>query len=131
MQDERGEFFFVDRAKDAIRRRGENISSMEVEVTVVEHPAVVECAAFGVPAEFGEEEVKIAVVLAEDATFDPADLVQFLAQRMPRFMVPRYVEVVAALPRTPTEKVRKDELRAAGITETTWDRDAAGLVLPR
>lgn len=131
MQDERGEFFFVDRAKDAIRRRGENISSMEVEVTVVEHPAVVECAAFGVPAEFGEEEVKIAVVLAEDATFDPADLVEYLAQRMPRFMVPRYVEVVGFLPRTPTEKVRKDQLRAAGITADTWDRDAAGMVLPR
>jgi crotonobetaine/carnitine-CoA ligase len=131
MQDERGEFFFVDRAKDAIRRRGENISSMEVEVTVVEHPAVVECAAFGVAAEYGEEEVKIAVVLAEDATFNAAELIQYLAQRMPRFMVPRYIEVVAALPRTPTEKVRKDQLRAAGITETTWDRDAVGMVLPR
>jgi crotonobetaine/carnitine-CoA ligase len=97
----------------------------------VEHPAVVECAAFGVAAEYGEEEVKIAVVLAEDATFNAAELIQYLAQRMPRFMVPRYIEVVAALPRTPTEKVRKDQLRAAGITETTWDRDAVGMVLPR
>jgi crotonobetaine/carnitine-CoA ligase len=127
--DEAGEFYFIDRAKDAIRRRGENISSMEVEVVVVEHPEVVECAAFGVPAEFGEEEVKIAVVVTDAEAFDPAELIEFLVPRLPRFMVPRYVEVVDALPRTSTEKVQKQSLRDAGITESTWDRDKAGVTV--
>jgi crotonobetaine/carnitine-CoA ligase len=125
-----GEFYFHDRAKDAIRRRGENISSMEVEAIVVEFPNVLECAAFGVPAEFGEEEVKVALVVEDAAKFDPVELIEFLVPRMPRFMIPRYLEVMADLPRTSTEKIRKDELRAAGITETTWDREAAGLTVP-
>jgi crotonobetaine/carnitine-CoA ligase len=127
--DERGEFYFHDRAKDAIRRRGENISSMEVEVVVVEHPEVVECAAFGVPAEFGEEEVKIAVVVTDTDAFDPAELIEFLVPRLPRFMVPRYVEVLEALPRTSTEKVQKQSLREAGVTDTTWDRETAGVTV--
>jgi crotonobetaine/carnitine-CoA ligase len=128
--DSNGEFYFIDRAKDAIRRRGENISSMEVEVVVVEHPEVVECAAFGVPAEFGEEEVKIAVVVTDAGAFDPAELIDFLVPRLPRFMVPRYIEVVDALPRTSTEKIQKQSLRDAGITESTWDRETAGVKVP-
>jgi crotonobetaine/carnitine-CoA ligase len=127
--DEDGEFYFHDRAKDAIRRRGENISSMEVEVVVVEHPEVVECAAYGVPAEFGEEEVKIAVVVTDEASFDPAELIEFLVPRLPRFMVPRYVEVLEALPRTSTEKVQKQSLREAGVTQRTWDRERAGVTV--
>ena len=128
---EDGEFFFIDRAKDAIRRRGENISSMEVEVVVVEHPEVVECAAFGVPAAEGEEEVKVAIVVSDPATFDAATLIAFLEPRMPRFMVPRYVEVLAELPRTATEKVQKVRLREAGVTATTWDRRESGIALAR
>jgi crotonobetaine/carnitine-CoA ligase len=128
MYDDDGEFYFIDRAKDAIRRRGENISSMEVEVVVVEHPHVLECAAFGVPAALGEEEVMVAVVAGDG--FDPADLIEFLAPRLPRFMVPRYVAVVDELPRTSTEKIQKEALRAAGVTETTWDREAAGVEVP-
>jgi crotonobetaine/carnitine-CoA ligase len=131
LRDERGEFFFIDRVKDAIRRRGENISSMEVEVVVIEHPGVHECAAFGVPAAGGEEEVKIAIVVADPAAFDPEELIAFLIPRMPRFMVPRYVEVLDALPRTSTEKVRKDELRDRGLDDGTWDRRAAGLDIAR
>ena len=127
--DSDGEFYFHDRAKDAIRRRGENISSMEVEVVVVEHPEVVECAAFGVPAEFGEEEVKIAVVVNDADAFDPAGLIEFLVPRLPRFMVPRYVEVLDVLPRTSTEKVQKQSLREAGVTESTWDRERAGVTV--
>ncbi len=126
-----GEFFFVDRLKDAIRRRGENISSMEVEAVVIEYEDVQECAAFGVPADDGEEEVKIAVVAADPDSFDPARLIEFLAPRLPRFMVPRYVEVVESLPRTATEKVQKDALRAAGVTASTWDRRAAGVEVAR
>ena len=120
-----GEYYFVDRFKDAMRRRGENISSMEVEAMVVEHPAVNECAAYGVPAEYGEDDVKISITVADCGAFDPADLIDFLEPRMPSFMVPRYIEVLDELPRTPTEKVRKDVLRGAGLTPGTWDREAS------
>jgi len=123
--DEDGNFYFVDRIKDAIRRRGENISSFEVESYVSRHPAVQEVAAIGVPSEHGEDEVKVVVVLAADArdAFDPAELIEFLAPTMPKFMIPRYVQVVDALPKTPTLRVRKVELRSGGETPT-WDRDA-------
>jgi crotonobetaine/carnitine-CoA ligase len=124
-RDEDGNFYFVDRLKDAIRRRGENISSFEVEAQVNEHPDVVESAAVAVPSEYGEDEVKVVVVRRPGTDIDPAELVEFLSGRMPRFMVPRYVEVVDELPKTPTQKVRKVELREAGITESTWDRELA------
>lgn len=123
-RDADGNFYFVDRIKDAIRRRGENISSAEVEAEVNGHPAVLESAAVAVPSEFGEDEVKIVVVAQPGATLDPAELVGYLSERMARFMVPRYVEIRDALPKTPTEKIRKVELRAAGVTEQTWDRQA-------
>ena len=120
-----GWFYFVDRLKDAIRRRGENISSFEVEALVNEHPAVQECAAVGVPSELGEDEVLVAVVAAPGTTLDPAELIEFLTPRMPRFMIPRYVEVVGALPKTEaTMRTRKVELRDRGVTDRTWDREA-------
>jgi crotonobetaine/carnitine-CoA ligase len=128
--DEDGNYYFVDRIKDAIRRRGENISSFEVEAYVVRHPAVAECAAVGVPAEHSEDEVKVVVVPAPGATIDPAELIEFLIPTMPRFMIPRYVEVVDALPKTPTMRVRKVELREA-LGAGVWDREAAGVELPR
>ncbi len=120
-----GWFYFVDRLRDTIRRRGENISSFEVETMVAEHPAVRECAAIGVPAELGEDEVLVAVIVdAAAAAFDPAELLEFLAPRMPRFMLPRYVEVVDDLPRTEASmRVRKHELRSRGVTPATWDRE--------
>jgi crotonobetaine/carnitine-CoA ligase len=123
--DDDGNYYFVDRIKDAIRRRGENISSFEVEGYVTRHPAVQECAALAVPAEHGEDEVKVVVVLQADAadTFDPAELIEFLTPTMPKFMLPRYVQVVDALPKTPTLRVRKVELRADDAA-TTWDREA-------
>lgn len=124
IRDADGNFSFVDRVKDAIRRRGENISSFEVEAEVNDHPDVLESAAIAVPSEFSEDEVKVVVVARPGSTVDPAELVEFLRPRMARFMLPRYVEVVDVLPKTPTEKVRKAELRAAGITESTWDRVA-------
>lgn len=124
--DEDGNYYFLDRISDTIRRRGENISSAEVEVVVNEHPGVLESAAIAVPSEWGEDEVKIVVVPGPGETVEPAELTAFLAPRLPRFMVPRYVEVVASLPKTPTEKVRKVELRAQGITPTTWDRETTG-----
>jgi acyl-CoA synthetase (AMP-forming)/AMP-acid ligase II/cation diffusion facilitator CzcD-associated flavoprotein CzcO len=128
-RDEEGNFYFVDRIKDAIRRRGENISSFEVEADVTAHPDVRECAAIGVPSELGEDEVMVVVAPVEGRTVDPAALIEFLTPRMSYFMVPRYVRVLPELAKTPSGKVLKHELRAEGITPDTWDREAAGIRL--
>ncbi|MGH3648881.1 MAG: AMP-binding protein [Micromonosporaceae bacterium] len=128
-RDEDGYFYFLDRMKDSIRRRGENISAFDLECEVNLHPAVLECAAIGVPSELEDEEVKLAVVLRPGAQLTEPELAAFCEERLPRFMVPRYVEFVDALPRTPTDKVAKYRLRAEGdhgITPTTWDREALG-----
>lgn len=126
-RDEDGWFYFVDRLRDTIRRRGENISSFEVETLVGEHPAVRECAAIGVPAPLGEDDVLVAVIVDDPSAFDPVALLEFLEPRMPRFMLPRFVEVVDDLPRTEASmRVRKHELRNRGVTGATWDREAAG-----
>jgi len=130
-RDEKGHYFFVDRMKDTIRRRGENISSFEVEAEVGVHPAVKECAAYAVPGELGDDEVMIAIALQPAATLQPADLVSFLAERMAHFMVPRYLRTVSELPKTPTQKVQKHLLRSEGITADTFDRVRAGMVLRR
>jgi carnitine-CoA ligase len=130
-QDERGEFYFVDRIKDAIRRRGENISSFEVEAEVCSFPGVWEAAAVAVPSPDGEEEVLVAVVPAPGKALAPEDLVRHLIPRMPHFMVPRYVRIVEALPKTPTQKVQKALLRAEGVSPDVWDREAAGIKLRR
>ncbi|MBR0857726.1 AMP-binding protein [Bradyrhizobium liaoningense] len=127
--DEDGNYFFVDRFKDAIRRRGENISSFEVELEVAAHPSIREAAAVSVPSEHGEDDVLVAVSLAEGHTLDPADLIHFLKPRMAHFMVPRYVRILTDLPKTPTNKVEKYLLRRDGITQDTFDRDAAGIVV--
>lgn len=116
-----GFYRFVDRQKDCIRRRGENISSMEVELAVLTHPKVQECAAIPVPDEDSEEEVKIAVTLTPDARLAPADLSMFLEGKLPRFMVPRYIEILEEIPKTPTQKVQKEVLRKAGVG-AAWDR---------
>jgi len=126
-----GNFFFVDRVKDAIRRRGENISSFEVEVEILAHPGVLEAAAIAVPSEHGEDEVLAVVVAKPSAELKPHDLVHFLRQRLPTFMVPRFIRMVDALPKTPTSKVEKHRLRGEGVTADTWDREVAGLRLKR
>ncbi|WP_433059036.1 AMP-binding protein [Dactylosporangium sp. CS-033363] len=124
-RDADGNYFFVDRAKDAVRRRSENISSFEVESMVTAHPDVLECAAIGVPSDDGEEEIKICVVPMPDTKLEAAVLAEFLVSTMPRFMVPRYIEFLAELPKTPTSKVRKVELKRDPFTAGTWDRVAA------
>jgi crotonobetaine/carnitine-CoA ligase len=130
--DEEGNFYFVDRAKDYIRRRGENISSFEIESIVNEHPAVAESAAVAVPADEGEDEVKIAVVLEPGAAFDGPALVDFLIPRLPRFAIPRYVEIWDELPKTEaTARIQKASIRDAGVRDDAWDRVGAGVVLPR
>ena len=122
-----GNFYFVDRIKDAIRRRGENISSFEVEADVGAHPTVREVAAIAVPNEMSEDEVMVVVAPVEGKTIDPVELIEFLRPRMAHFMVPRYVRIVAELPKTPTAKVQKAMLREQAVTADTWDREAAGI----
>lgn len=129
--DSDGYYYFVDRRKDALRRRGENISSMELEAIVNEHPHILESAVIGVPSEFGEDEVKVVVAVDPLSGFEPRSLIEYLIPRVPRFMVPRYIEVLETLPKTPTEKVRKDVLRQDGVNARTWDREAVGFHVPR
>ncbi len=130
-RDVEGNYYFVDRLKDAIRRRGENISSFEVESEVLAFPAVREVAAIAVPNEIAEDEVMAVVALREGANFDPAELISFLIPRMAHFMVPRYVRVVETLPRTPTAKIEKTRLRKEGLTADTWDRESSGIAVRR
>ncbi|MGH2662968.1 MAG: AMP-binding protein [Actinomycetota bacterium] len=128
-QDADGWFYFVDRAKDAIRRRGENVSSYEVEQALLLHDGVIECAAYGIVDELGEEEVAIAIVAGED--FSPDSVIDYLEPKLPYFAVPRYVRFVPELPKTETEKILKQSLKAEGVTTDTWDRVAAGRTLSR
>ena len=130
-RDADGNFFFVDRLKDAVRRRGENVSSLEVESEVLSHDAVGEAAVVGVPSEHGEEEILVAVVPKPGCDIDPRDLAEYLIPRMPHYMVPRYVRIMDALPKTPTNKLQKFAIRDAGITPDTWDREAAGIRLKK
>ncbi|MDG1987943.1 MAG: AMP-binding protein [Halieaceae bacterium] len=123
-KDESGYYYFVDRMKDAIRRRGENISSFEVEAEVVSYPAVREAAAYAVPSDVGEDEVMIAVAPVEGSKIDPKELIHFLGERMAYFMVPRYIRVLDELPKTPSAKVMKVVLRNEGATPDSWDRES-------
>lgn len=126
-----GYFTFVDRMNDAIRRRGENISSYEVERVVNTHPDVLESAAYGVPSELSEEEVMVAIVPRPGAAPSPESLLQFCNDRMAHFAVPRYVRFVDALPKTPSQRIQKYKLREEAVTDDTIDRDAIGYVVRR
>jgi crotonobetaine/carnitine-CoA ligase len=130
-RDEAGNYYFVDRLKDTIRRRGENISSFEVEAEIIAHPAVREVAAVAVPSEISESEVLVAVSLVPGASLDPAELIEFLRPRLPYFMVPRFIRVMENLPKTPTQKIEKHLLRAEGVTIDAWDREEAGIHIRR
>ncbi|GAA4326743.1 ATP-dependent acyl-CoA ligase [Pigmentiphaga soli] len=125
-QDEDGYFYFVDRAKERIRRRGENISSYDIEQAAGAHPDVMECAALPHPARDGEDDVRLVAVKAADASLTAAQLADWLAERLPRSMVPRYVEFLPSLPRTQTDKVEKVRLIQAGLSAAAWDREAGG-----
>ena len=133
--DEEGYLYFADRAKDVIRRRGENISSFTIESNLNTHEAVKEAAAFAVPSDLGagaEDEVMVCVVVEEGAEQpDPGELHDYCAERMPYFAVPRYFEFVSEIPRTPNQKVKKNVLRERGVTPETWDREAAGVKVQR
>lgn len=118
-----GRYYFVDRKKDALRRRGENISSHEVERGVAQHPAVLEAAAVAVASELGEDEVLVCLTLRPGLSLAPIDLLAQCVRDMALFMVPRYIRILDALPKTPTERVQKFALRAEGVTPDTYDRE--------
>lgn len=126
-----GNFFFHDRGKDYLRRRGENVSSFEVEREALAHPAVEEAACVGVEDLDGNEEIKIFLVRSPVRDVDEEQVLEFLAGRMAHFMVPRFYEFVAELPKTDTGRVKKFELRAHPLSGATWDRAAAGFILSR
>ncbi|MGQ4598898.1 AMP-binding protein [Nocardia sp. R6R-6] len=124
--DSDGWFRFIDRKKDALRRFGENISSFEVESVVLMHTQVAEAAVYAVPSELSEDEVMVAVVPEDGVTVDASDLSRHCEKLLPYFAVPRYIDVRTALPKTANEKVRKDVLRAEGITAATVDTGPRG-----
>ncbi|GAB4347126.1 MAG: ATP-dependent acyl-CoA ligase [Oricola sp.] len=122
--DDEGFWYFVDRSKDALRRRGENISSFEVERVVNAMEAVRECAVIPVPSELGEDDVMVCVVLQDGARADGAEVRAHCQAHMAAFMVPRYVRFLSALPKTATARVEKHKLKREGVTPDTWDADA-------
>jgi crotonobetaine/carnitine-CoA ligase len=131
-KDENGFYHFMDRKKDYIRRRGENISSFEVEKCINRYPAVLESAAIGIKSEVGEDEVLIAIKPKAGQNLVNEDLMAWCESRMPYFMIPRYVRLITEdLPKTPTGKVQKHKLRQDGVTGDTWDREKAGYMVKR
>lgn len=131
-RDEDGYLTFVDRMSHAIRRRGENVSSFMVEKALGKHPAVLESAVYAVPSDFEdkEDEVKADLVLKEGEDVDPEEIVEWCADRLPYFAVPRYIQFRDAFPKTATERVRKFKLKEEG-TADAWDREEAGVEVPR
>lgn len=129
--DENGNFFFVDRLKDAVRCRGENISSIEVESEVLSYDTVAESAVIGIPSEHGDEEILVAVAAKPGMELLPQKLAEYLIPRMPHYMVPRYIRVMDQLPKTATNKITKVDIRNDGVTADTWDREAAGMKLKK
>tara|TARA_A100001037_G_scaffold306630_1_gene353470 strand:- start:16238 stop:17860 length:1623 start_codon:yes stop_codon:yes gene_type:complete len=127
--DEDNFLYFVDRKKDIIRRRGENISSKEVEDVIKQHPSVLECAIIAVPSEFGEDEVKAYLIPRNDQGVDPIEITKWCASKLAYFKVPRYIEIREELPQTPSLRIRKDILRSekTDLTAHCFDRESAGI----
>jgi carnitine-CoA ligase len=126
-----GYYKFVDRLKDAIRRRGENVSSFEVEQVLLSHPEIATAAAYPVRSELAEDEVMAAIVRQPGSALDEVSIIRFCETRMPYFAVPRFLEFVDVLPATENGKIQKYKLRERGITNQTWDREAAGITVKR
>ncbi len=129
--DEDGFLYFVDRKKDYLRRRGENISSFEMERTFIAHEAIKDVAVHAVASDQGEDDVKVTAVLQPGATVTEEELCRWSVDQVPYFAVPRYIEFRTDLPRNPVGRVLKYELRDDGVTEATWDREAAGFTFDR
>lgn len=127
-RDDKGYHFFSDRKKDAVRYKGRNISTFEVEMAARRHPAVQDCAAYGIPSDelASESELKLDVLLKQGQSLAERELAEFINDNAPYFFVPRYIELVSSLPYTPTNKVQKFKLREIGVTDATWDGTAEG-----
>jgi crotonobetaine/carnitine-CoA ligase len=123
--DEDGFVYFIDRRKHAIRRRGENVSSWELEGIIGRHPAVEECCAVGVPSPLGEEDIKIVIALKEGHAIAPSELRRWCEDHMAKFMLPRYIAVVDALPRNVAGKLQKEQIRT--LSDGLWDAEAVGM----
>ncbi|HUT54822.1 MAG TPA: AMP-binding protein [bacterium] len=128
--DKKGYLYFVGRDSESMRRRGENVSTYEVEVEIMKHPAVQEAAVYGVPAELGEDDIMASLVLVPDKEVAPAELIQFLSDKLAYFAVPRYWRIMPELPKTGTHRVIKGELQKLGVTPDTFDAEKAG-VMPK
>ena len=125
--DEQGFFYFVDRKKDYLRRRGENISSFEMEAAFARHPALAEVAVHAVPSDKGEDDVKVTAMLRPDMKLSPEDLFRWAIDAVPYYALPRYIEFRDNLPKNPQGRILKYELRDQGCTPTTWDQEASGI----
>lgn len=130
-RDSDGFFYFVDRKKDIVRRRGENVASLEVERVVSEHDAVQEAAVVGVPSELTDEDILVFVVLREGRELDPREIVAWCEERLAKFKIPRYVEFIDELPKTPTSKIEKHRLRDRPPAPDRYDHDKATARNPR
>ncbi len=132
-RDTDGFYYFSDRKKDAVRYKGRNISTFEVELAARRHPAIADCAAFGIPSEemAAESEIKLNVIVRPGELLEAEELARFINDNAPYFFVPRYIEFVDSLPYTPTNKVQKFKLRERGLTDTTWDGRQAGFKAER
>jgi crotonobetaine/carnitine-CoA ligase len=131
VRDADGHYRFVDRMKDSIRRRGENVSSWEVEQVLLKHPAIAACAVYPLPSELGEDEVAAAVQFEPGSALDPVEIARYCEGKLAYFAIPRFVRIVAEMPLTENGKIRKVALREAGKTPDIWDRDTAGYKLHR
>ncbi|CCE05505.1 putative crotonobetaine/carnitine-CoA ligase [Bradyrhizobium sp. STM 3843] len=131
VRDSDGHYRFIDRMKDSIRRRGENVSSWEVEQSILSHPAVAGCAIYPLPSELGEDEVAAAILLEPGQSLEPVDIIRHCEGRIAYFAIPRYVRIVSRMPLTENGKIKKGVLREAGLTTDTWDREKAGVRLRR
>jgi len=121
--DDKDFVYFVDRKSDNMRRRGENISSFEVEKVLEKFPTVLEAAAYAIKSDLGEDDVMVAVVPKPGETVDPGALYDFCADEMPRYMIPRYIRLTDSFQKTETHRVKKGPLREQGVTEDTWDEE--------
>jgi crotonobetaine/carnitine-CoA ligase len=128
---EGGYLYFVDRAKDYLRARGENISSFELERVFLSHPFIQEAAVHATATQSGEDEIKLTAVLRADATLSEHELCLWSIEKLPHFAIPRYYEFRTELIKNPTGRILKYRLRDEGITATTWDREAAGISVRR
>jgi len=128
-KDKDGWFFFVDRKKDSIRRRGENIASYSIEKIINLNNKILETAAYGIKSELGEDEVMVAIVLKPGENMTPEELLDFCQGKMANFMIPRYIDFVDKLPKNEVHRILKRILKERGVKESTYDREKAGYVL--